>query len=270
MRGPILYAVPVALLLLWLAWAVPAAPAEEFRHRFEGGRQYLEHFRRTGANAPRAMQADAEGLRITLPADHGSKIPVGLVAGFGVQGDFTITMDFDILQVDPPSKGFGAGVSIWITTVSSTQEAATIAWLVRPSGEPIFLSHRASTPAGGKRRHRGGKPLAADTRSGTLRLVRKEASLSYQVAPGASDTFQEIYQTDLGTEDLNTVRFAADNGGSPTVVDVRFMAVSIEAEGFPGARALVPAPVRWPLWLAAGLTVLLLAAGGLWLRSRCR
>jgi hypothetical protein len=89
------------------------------------------------------------------------------------------------------------------------------------------------------------------------------------VAQGDSGAFQEIHQTEIGTDDLDTVRFAADNGGSPTTVDVRLKGVSIRADQFGPARPL-PKPARWPFWLAIGLTSLLLAAGGYWLWRRYR
>jgi hypothetical protein len=242
--------------------------ADDLTQSFLAGRPYEKAFRPTGPDAGKAIRPEPPGLRITLTPDHGHKPAVGLAARTGVRGDFEITLAYEILKVDKPTGGTGAGVSLWITMVSHTKEAATIARLVKPGGETVFISHRASTPAGGPRQHHGGKPLATEVPSGKLRLVRSGATLTYLVAEGEG-SFREIYQTALGTDDLDTVRLAADNGGSPTAVDVRLKGVSIRADGFGPARPL-PRPSRWPLWIVVGVTVALLTAGAFWLWRRHR
>jgi hypothetical protein len=254
---------------LWTVSQVLAAPGADFVRAFRGRGYEPQQFLTTGANTSRVIRADGQGLRITLPANHGSRMPVGLFPRFGVRGDFEITMAFEIVRVDRPTAGNGAGLSLYVTMASATQEAATLGWQFRPGGEKVFFSHRASTPAGEKRRHRGGKPLATAALSGQLRLVRRGVLLSYQVAEGESSVFQELYQSELGAEDLDGVRFAAESGGSPTVVDVRVKGVRIRADDLPPEPAkVVVRPARWPRWLAAGVTALLLAAGGRWLWLR--
>jgi hypothetical protein len=253
-------------LYLMCASGIPCARADEFAQTF-GERGFdSKLFRPTGN--PRVFQRTADGLRITMPEDHGSSLPAGLIPRLGVRGDFEITMAFEIIKVDTPTAGGGAGVSIYITQVSATQEAASIAWQVRKGGERVFLAHRATTPPGGKRTH-DGKRVSTDVLWGRLALVRKGTSLSYLMAPGASEEFQQLYQTEWGNGDLDTVRFAADNGGSPTLVDVRVHSVNIRGD-FGSARRPQPSASRWPLWLAISLVVILLAAGGFWFRSRSK
>lgn len=270
MRSPVMHSLArVGLGLCCAAWAGPKAAAAEFQQNFAGGPPYEKSFRQTGPDASRAIKAEPPGLRISLGADHGKKPAVGLVARFGVRGDFEITLAYELLRVEKPTGGNGAGVSVWITMVSPTKEAATIARVTRPGGEQVFISHRASTPVGGPREHHGGKPLPTDSLSGKLRLVRKGPTLIYFVASGDSRTFQELYQFELGTADLDTVRFAADNGGSPTTVDVRLKSATIVADGLGSVQSLPPPP-RWPVRPAIGLGVVLLTAGGLWLWWRSR
>src|SRR5262249_22989967 len=159
------------------------------------GRSYdPQSFKPTGSNPARAMRADVQGLRITMPPEHNSKLPVGFVPHFGVRGDFEITLSFEILRIDKPASGTGAGVSIWIRTTSATDEAATIGRAVRSGGEQVFFSHRASTPIEKKREHHSGKPLATECRTGKLRLTRNGPMLSYLVAEGDGNEFRELYQ----------------------------------------------------------------------------
>ncbi len=262
------YVLPLFGLCLWWALrASQAAHAEEFTQNFQGRSYDVRYFRPVGSNTRRALRADSWGLRIS-PVDAESKLPVGLVSRLGVRGDFEITMAFEILRLNKPAGGNGAGVSIYISAASLSQEGATLGRFLRSSGEQVFLCHRAFTPPGEERKHEGRRsPTTAQ--SGSLRLVRTGTILSYQVAEGGRATFQELYQTEWRGEDLDTIRFAAENGGSPTMVDVRIKAVSIRADDFGQARP-VPQPLRWSTGMTTGLMVLLLAVGGSWLWLRWR
>jgi hypothetical protein len=249
-------------LVVLLALCSTPARAEEIAYDFRGQPYDGQQFRPTGSNHGKVVQSEPRGLRITLPADHVNKQPVGLALATGVRGDFEITMDFEILQVDTPTAGYGAGVSIYIASVAPTQDAATIARIVRPDGAQIYNFHHATTPADGKRQHRS-EFLHTQVPFNKLRLVRTGTNLIYQFAQGDSNVFQDAHEVELGTEDLETVRFAADNGGSPTLVDVRIKAVNIKADEFGMPRSLPPSSNRgW--WLASGLVVLVMAGGGYW------
>jgi hypothetical protein len=261
-RRPIVFA---CLGLFIAASASIQAPAAEMTQVFRGRSYDPQLFKPTG-NTAKALKPEAEGLRITISPEQNSKMAVGFVPKFGLRGDFEITLAFDIIRVDKPTTGYGAGVSIWIRSAAATDEAATIWWAIGTDGEQAFLSHGASTPVGGKRKHSGGKPLATEARSGKLRLVRSGPIVSYLVAEGDSYEFRQVYQRELGTEDLEIVRFAADNGGSPTMVDVRLKSLAIRADEFPGEvkKQTIVKRKRWPLWLAVGLLGAILAAGGGW------
>lgn len=268
MKTPMVYFLPqVVLCLCCVIHAGQAAPAAEFVQNFQG-RPYDPHsFRPTGTNTRRAIQADSRGLRIS-PIDANSRLPVGLVANLGVRGDFEITMSFELLRLNKPTQGNGAGVSIYICTSSYNQAAATLGRFIHPDGEQNFLCHRATTPLGEERRHQGER-FATTVGSGSLRLVRKGAVLSYQVAEGGSSAFQELYQTEWSGDDLEMVRFAAEHGGSPTSVDVLIKSVRVQADDFGAARA-VPPPFRWTIGITMSLIAFFLATGSLWLWLRWR
>jgi len=245
----------------------PGASAAEIAQDFRGRPYDPATFRPTGPGASGAIQPDRRGLRITLPPDHGMKPAVGLVLRTGLQGDFEITMEYEILKVDTPTGGYGAGVSLYITMLSYTKDAGTMGRVVDKGGSPFFYSHRATTPIGGKREHHGGERVSAPSSVGKLRLVRSDSTLTYLVADGASDQFQEIYEAELGTDDIDTVRLAADNGGSATLVDVLIRSINITSDDSGPVELLPPRPSRWPLWvgLASGAVLL---CGGWWYWSR--
>lgn len=262
-------------MLLWIGLcvsistvAVVGARAEDFDYDFRGKPFDSNLFKATGSNHKKVVKSEGRGLRITIPADHVNAQPVGLVANVGVRGDFEITMEYEIIKVDPPTKGSGAGVGIYITMVSETIDAATISRMARPNGDSFVNAHRATTPVGEKRKHTSeGSPVSAP--SGKLRLVRTGKMLSYQHAVGESSDFREIRQSELGTGDLEIIRFAADNGGSPSLVDVRIKSININANDLGSARPL-PRKARWPWWVGGGVAIALIVGGVHWYRRRRR
>jgi hypothetical protein len=241
-----------------------AAPGAELSHTFRGARWDEQLFRITGPNTLRALRVEAGGLRISLGKDRTNSVPVGLCTRFGVRGDFEITMTFEILRADKPATGNGAGTSIWVSMASSTQDAAGISRLVRPGGEQVFTAMHARTPAGQKREYHGSRPLSTKTQSGRLRLLRKGSELTYLIAEGTTGSFQVLHKADWGTGDLDIIRFAADNGGAPALVDVRINNVSIRADEFGSARAAPQPSRRGPVWWLAGSLLMGTAVGGFW------
>jgi hypothetical protein len=264
LKAPYLLICLIALLVMNPDRRVSAA---EIGQNFRGAAYDRALFRPTGPNAAGSITFDSQGLRITLTEEHGMRPAVGLALLTGLKGDFEITMEFELLQVNPPTGGNGAGVSIYVTMVSYSKEAATIGRSVGKGGTQSFFSHRASTEADGKRKHYGGAPSRAESTTGRLRLTRTGETLSYRVAEGSSNVFLEIFETEIGLEDIDMVRFAADNGGSPTLVDVRIKEVSIHSEEAGAPELLPPRPSRWPVWAGISLAVLVLG-GGYWYWSR--
>jgi hypothetical protein len=252
------------LCLGWSAWLAAPVSGAEFKQSFLGQGIDGKLFRTTGNR--RTLRPEAEGLRITLNAARSSKLPCGLVPRVGVHGDFEITMGFHVLQIDRATKGSGAGVSIYIATTSPRQDAATLARQVRADGTHIWAVHRATTPPGGRREHHG-NIFPTDALSGRLRLVRRGPMLSYLVAGSGNNEFRELFQSELGEDDLGTVRFAAGNDGGTTTVDVRITGVGIRADDLGAARRVVE-PEGWSPWLLTPLLVPPLAAGGWWLWRR--
>lgn len=255
-----------ALLWLFCAWSVGTpALAAEFRQDFRGKPYDASLFRPTGPGFATAIRSDKKGLRIVLPPEHGKKPPVGVVLKTGIKGDFEITMEFEVVNVKEPEGGQGAGPSLYLTMVSPAQTAVTTGWQLKPGGETVFFAHRASTPPGSAREHRV-KSAPATGRSGKLRIVRTGAVLAYLAAEGDSDSFKEIDQFEVGREDVNGVRVAAANGGSPTLVDVRIGSLNVLADELGDLSPPPPVRSRWPLWIG---TILVLAAGagyGVWRR----
>ena len=68
-----------------------------------------------GPNAGDAVKAEVQGLRLTLPTNGRQTYGWGVVANFGMSGDFEVTADYELLAVDRPKRGSGAGVALLIS-----------------------------------------------------------------------------------------------------------------------------------------------------------
>jgi len=262
MRLQVGHLLAAVVFALWLVACAGSSTAEEFTRSFQGNAYDPDDFKPTG-KFREAMRIEPEGLRITLSPVHGSKKPVGLVRSTRIRGDFEITMEFEVLQVDRPTAG-DAGLGVYIAMVSPTNEAASIGRLVRPKGENVFVTHRAYTPTGMKRIHYE-KATRTEVGTGKLRLVRTDTTLHYLVAKGDSNLFEEIDNVPLESAEVDSVRFAANNGKSDTAVDVRIKHVSIRGDE---ADSVSASETRgWALWLA--MCALVLVAGSVyWLWRR--
>lgn len=251
------YSYRICLCLFWLAWVCTYAMAAHYSQVFRGRNFDPKLFRPTGSNAHQAISTTPLGLRIALKADHDNGLPVGLIGRPSVRGDFEITMAFNVIRSDKPTKGKGVGVSIWIGTASTTREAASVAWYLQLNGREVFSGMRAFTPPDGKREYQRAS-IKAETRVAKLRLTRSGSSLICLVAPEGSNKFKEIFRTDFGTEDVETVRFAVENGGSPTVVDALIDSISVESQDLPSQPAPPAASKSWWWGILGFLAVTLL------------
>jgi hypothetical protein len=243
----------------------PLSAAETTGQDFRGKPYDSRLFLPTGPGFATAIRSDGLGLRIVLPPEHGKRPPVGIVCKTGVKGDFEITMEFEAIDVKEPKEGRGAGPTLYLTMVSATQEAATTGWQLKPDGSSVFFAHRASTPHGRSREHHG-TTTPTKNRSGKLRFVRTGSILAYLAAEGKSDSFRELAQYEIGKNDVNAVRVAADNGGSPTLVHVRINSLKIVADDLGDPTPLPPASSRWLLWLGLGVVLAAGGAYGFWRR----
>src|ERR1700756_5398442 len=66
-------------------------------------------FQPEGRDATRWIKTEPEGIRITLPPGSNVASAVGMRLQGPIQGDFEITTGYEIIQIDVPTAGFGAG-----------------------------------------------------------------------------------------------------------------------------------------------------------------
>jgi serine/threonine-protein kinase len=232
-----------------------------FHQDFRGKAVNEEFFEFTGARD--LVHDEPEGLRITLPGSHTGAPASGVLTSFHLTGDFVVTTSYELLHVDDSKKGWGAGASLYVMTGPPSRDAAMLANFVRPDGH-FYACSRHTTDAQGKRQFFT-KTFPTEARSGKLRLMRRGAVVTYLVADGGKDEFQELHQFEVSADDFLFARIAADAGGQDIPVDVRFHDLDIQSPALPqeartdAAGAALPREKKW--LPAAELAVLGIALG---------
>lgn len=229
------------------AFAQDAAPIQ-FRHLFRGEPLPVE-LKPYQVEDDAHLKSERDGLRIALPDTYLHPIGgVGIRTTFAMRGDFDAIVAIELVDVETPSTGGGAGIGLAI-------ESGTIGVQLRRhigSGGKHWLA--AIT------KDKGLKQTFFPCTEKLLRLrLRREGEIvHYLWAPGVADgEFQEIHRYPLGTEPIDQVRVFAFNNQVPCKVDVLVHELSIQGvdptqRPAPGERALSR------LWLVA---VVVLVAG---------
>jgi hypothetical protein len=250
-----------------------------FRQDFRGQKVNDELMRYMPPNAWQQMKEEPEGLLISIPVKNIKQDPVGVAPKFRVKGDCEITTSYELLKADRPAKGYGQGVSLYITTTPS-KDAVMLANFYRVDEGHVYTCERLTGPNTNRRRIM--KPFPTDARAGKLRLVRRGAFVTCLVAEGNND-FRELHQFELGLEELSLVRAAAHTNDPALPVEVRIhdfeirplevaLAVPVLA---PPETSLPPEERGWVLWaelLGLAFVLALAASLGVWLyrRQSCR
>ncbi len=232
-------------------------PRKEFYHDFRGSQPLHPSLRLIGPDAVDVSRPEAEGLRITLPANRPVNHPVEVVTAFSVSGDFEITGTYHLLSASQPAKGYGVGVALNIADNDARNKFAKVARSMVVKDGSVFQSEfwiKAPT------RDYQWRKKPTDSRIGQLRLVRVGASLQFLAADGLEGNFEEIYSRPFfGTEDLAHIHFVVADSGSPgnavdaRLVDLRIRSSSPLPEPAPGTTsALDEASASLPTgWLTA-------------------
>lgn len=256
---------PGTMLLLL---AAPLAQMDdEFQYAFGGGELHPA-LTRFGPNAAQAMANKPGGLLIALSADRQEKGAVGIEPRFGISGDFEITLDYEILSVEKPSTGIGAGVKLWGQIQSGEFQAITLGHMMDPEGKIEFGAIFAEGRDVKKRQYKQ-KVLSTEAKRGRLRLARTGSELSFLAAEEDKDAFQEIQRVSAGRGDVTPLRISANTSGAACGVTVRLANLRIRAEDLPGE----PTKLRRSTsrgWLVVWLLVIAVVGTGAALSWRYR
>jgi serine/threonine protein kinase len=215
---------------------------------------------------------EAGGVRVTLPAGQGVQKPAGLGGRLTIKGDFEITVSYEILEVDKPSKGYGVGVALYVAIDPDSNDAVSLARRLLPDGRTVFMSDRMK-PGDGKLEHKTEmRPSSAET--GKLRIQRAGSRVRFLVAEEDSAEFTQVDDLEFGAGNVTFVQVSGNGGGSESGLDIRLLDFTLRTAD-PAASATVPSlsggkeGLVWVLTFGLLIT-LALAVVGLYLRRRHR
>ena len=199
----------------------PSQPiANEFYCDFRGRQPLPSNFTLLGPDAGEVIKHEEKGLRISLPAKRRSNSPVGVTTTFAVAGDFEITGTYELLSIDRPPGGNGVAVALNVTTDSDLTKFGKISRCLRAQEGDVYQTEFwiKGDPDSGQHLF-----IPTTARAGQLRLLRQGSTLLFLVADGPDNDFREINRREFTTEDVEIVRFVANNSGSPAGLDLRLI-----------------------------------------------
>lgn len=241
-----------SLLLLGILLVSGRAGAEEFTYDFATAEWEPLVFRAIGTKIGHPGVQSEEGVMLTAPHEKSKKTQVGYATRFAVKGDFEITVGYKLLQIACPKKGYGTGLMIKL--FKTDNERANFSRSMKADGE-----QKLSTAMWVKKKD-AWTPLVervpAEDGSGELKLVRKNATLTFLVKEGDALEFTELRQVRFGPEPLKRVEIMADTGGDQQPVKVLLTKLSMSADEMLHSAALLPVVKPfWTVWTISGIAV---------------
>lgn len=119
----------VALAAVVVAASATSARGEEFYQDFRGGEFDVKSLALVGQNTSKFVDLNKDGLRIVQSDPNRPLYSHGSSPRFKLQGDFEITVSFEILELPKPTGGYGSGLSLRVLTEQPDGNGATIARL---------------------------------------------------------------------------------------------------------------------------------------------
>jgi Protein of unknown function (DUF1583) C domain len=232
-------------------------------------------FQFEGPNYLNFIKLENDGLRLRFTGGKSPTKPVGVRWPSRIKGDFTITAEYEILQVDRPERGSGVGIEIYVVfaTPGTPRDAIAYARLMHPSGGPMYALNYMTNNEKGNRISKDPVRLPTTTKSkqGKLRLVREGTKYMAYAAAADGEFFKVTDEPrEIGDMDVLLVRVAGLDGGDPRAeLDLRVLEVNIQGKvlDIGGKIALAPPPAptdalteggsgRWTFWVIAVVGVL--------------
>lgn len=206
-----------------------------------------------GPKAGEAIRSSPSGLEIALPRKNASSGRAGVGTHFGIEGDFEITIGYQLADVATPDKGDGAGVMLALVTVDEPPITINMAHRRQRNDESVFGTN-VWTTSGKKMKGNFKKYAVAPTiTGGKLCIVREGSVLRFLVAEGSGDDYRQLRTEQFGVQAIRTVQVWGDTGGSTQPIKVLFTQLSIHAQQLPyGPRSRQENSI-WAVWLMFGL-----------------
>jgi hypothetical protein len=257
--------------------------AVTYQEPLKGQPQKADDFMLIGPEPDRCVKYEAEGLRVTLPGGRGWA-PTGIVTGFGVSGDFDISVRYEVLQepeqADSGNERTGTRIGLTATLNRPGTSDASIRRKITPDQPLHVMTLRALRQDPDSKPEIMGSGSPVRERTGRFRMVRSGADLACYLAEGDEQEFKLLAVHPFGADDIRDVRITGDTSGPRAVLDVRFSDLRISAASLL-SQGMLPNVVNRGqggrgslllvcLLLALATALFVLVGLGRWLRRRKR
>ncbi len=243
---------------------------------FQGKPEDLDRYVFRGQDAADYLTFEPDGLRIKLPPGYPEQRPsIGLALLSTVQGDFEITVRFDLLHEPEPEEAGNHATRVTLSVLLDTPERneASVSRRMISRGITQFhtflLMERGATGKVQPKLH----TVPTRAKTGRLRLVRTGSMLACFASEGAQEDFILLKEYPFSPLDVKQVSLYASTGGLKAALDARISDLRLVADSLPDLARRDPPPAGSRRWLTGAVLLnllLLLAAVGAWLTLRHR
>jgi hypothetical protein len=203
---------------------------DNFYEDFRGGHALPPELELIGPQAAKVAVPETGGLRLSLPAGRANPQPVGVRPRFQMRGDFEITLTYELLKIEQPRTGHGVGVALAVNIAKSPSEDLTLARYLRVDKKELLAADHRTYDSKRGNVHKTVFTPAPSSKIGRFQLKRSGPRIRFLSGSGSSGVMQVFHQLDIGSEDLNSMRFSATSGGSSAAADVRLLEIRIQAD----------------------------------------
>ncbi|HEX4592603.1 MAG TPA: hypothetical protein VH120_21950 [Gemmataceae bacterium] len=245
---------------LLLAAALGQPTTADFSHDFRGGKPLPNELSLFGPDAERHVEQEPEGLRVRPPTAGKITGGWGVVLRYTFTGDFEVTGSYELVTLEQPTKGVGAGVALNALPTLGARKFTKVGRFRYVGDDEVFNAEFLNKDDQKQSRWNS---VPATTRAGQLQLKRNGSVMHYLANDAPGGPLREFAVFEYGGEDLSMVRFIANNNGSPTVVDVRLLDMKVAGRLIPQKTLedVKAAGVPLALIVAGVVAVVLIAAG---------
>lgn len=188
-----------------------------------------------------------DGIRFLLPDQVEGMGQTGLYSYFALAGDCEVIITYELLKLQTPRIGYGCGVGLAFDLAEGGGRG-DIQRVYRVGNETGFALH-----SGVRAKKKDTDGFVSSTTSwGRIGLRRIKKELIFLAADEGGE-LQEIKRLPFTDETIRTLRLFADQGGSPTMVDVLVRQIEIRAEEITGGVAERDARTSAWWWLPAAI-----------------
>jgi hypothetical protein len=177
----------------------------------------------------------------------------GIYSFFALAGDCEVVLGYELLAIAPPRSGMGSGLGLVLDAGEGIGVGA-IRRVKRPAEGDGYVLQTVPGGPGGDVKDEDRFVLARDKR-GKIGLRREGKELVFLAADGPNASLEEIDRLRFTTATIRSVRVFADNGGSPTALDVRVKEMPVRAEQIAMGAPPKPPATDWGRWGWALLAV---------------